>query len=124
MAHPTGFSASKLVSPVPKTNDEKCGICEKPGGEVFWATSLSHCAHSVCYAEIKDIEVDLMITIVTLFRNIWERNMAHVAAISAVRNELGGVSIKTFLDTKGAAKLKSIFDSAGLAAARSFYSRY
>jgi len=43
--------------------------------------------------------------------------MAHVRAIRALRKELGGVSIKTFLETNGAEKLKSIFDSSRIKAA-------
>jgi len=96
---------------------EGCGVCEKPGAEVFWFSPVSRCAHSVCYGTIKNIEAYLITRINTIFEGTGARNMAHVRAIGAVRKELGGVSIKTFLETNGAEKLKSIFDSSGLKAA-------
>ena len=102
---------------------EGCGVCEKSGADVFWFNPVSRCAHSVCFEEIKAIEADLIATIDSVFQKS-DRNMAHVAAIRAVRKELGGVSIKTFLDTNGAAKLKSIFDSVGVAAATTYSSKY
>ncbi len=96
---------------------EGCGICEKSGAEVFWRSSVSRCAHSVCYGTIKNIEANLVAKINTIFEDNDDRNMAHVRAVRAVRKELGGVSIKTYLETNGAEKLKSIFDSTGLKAA-------
>jgi len=103
---------------------EGCGVCEKPGADFFWFNPVSRCAHSVCFEEIKAIEADLIATIDSVFQEKRDRNMAHIAAISAVRKQLGGVSIKTFLDTNGAAKLKSIFDSVGVAAAKTYSSKY
>lgn len=96
---------------------EGCGVCENPGAEIFWFSPVSRCAHSVCYETIKNIESDLIAKIDTIFEDNRDRNMAHVRAIRAVQKELGGVSIKTFLETNGPDKLKSIFDSSGLKAA-------
>lgn len=96
---------------------EGCGICEKTGAEVFWFSPFSRGAHSVCYGTIKNIEADLIAKINAIFEDTGNRNMAHVRAIGAVKKELGGVSIKTFLEVNGAEKLKSIFDSSGLKAA-------
>lgn len=103
---------------------EGCGVCEKSGADVFWFNPVSRCAHSVCYGEIKTIEADLIATIDSVFKDTGARIMAHVAAIRAVRKELGGVSIKTFLETNGAERLKSIFDSVGVAAVRTYPSKY
>lgn len=105
-----------------KLQAEGCGVCEKSGGDVFWFSLGSHCAHSVCYSEIKAIEADLIATIGSIFKENGDRNMAHLAAIRAVKKELGSVSIKKFLEKNGAERLKSIFDSVGIAAARAYYS--
>lgn len=97
---------------------ERCGICEKGGAaERFWFTQASRCAHTVCYGKIEHIEVDLITKINAVFKGEGDRVWAHVRAIRAVKKELGGVSIKTYLETEGADKLKSIFDSVGIAAA-------
>lgn len=102
---------------------ERCGVCEKTGAEVFWFSPVSRCAHSVCYGTIKNIEADLIAKINTIFKDTGHRNVAHARAIRAVREELGGVSIKTFLETNGAEQLKSIFDSSGLKAILTFASK-
>lgn len=103
---------------------EGCGVCEKSGADVCWFSPISRCAHSVCYGEIKTIEADLITTINSVFEDNSDRNMAHVAATRAVRKELGGVSIKTFLDANGASRLKSIFDSVGVDAVKTYSSKY
>jgi hypothetical protein len=108
----------RLVAEIQRKYEvEGCGICEKPGAQVFWFSPTSLCAHSVCYGKIEHIEADLISKIHDFFETARDRNLAHVRAIRAVRKELGGVSMKTFLETHGAEKLKAIFDSSGAAAA-------
>lgn len=113
----TDQNRDELMEMVRGMAAERCGVCEKPGVEVFWFSPVSRCAHSVCYGIINKIEADLITKINTIFKDHGDRNMAHVRAIRAVRKELGGASIKTFLETNGAEKLKYIFDSSGLRAA-------
>lgn len=96
---------------------EGCGVCEQSGAEVFWFSPNSRCAHAVCYVTIEKIEADLIAKINALFVDSFTRNLAHIRAIKAVKKELGGVTIKKYLETNGPLKLKAIFDSAGLAAA-------
>ncbi len=100
-----------------KYDSEGCGICEEPGAEVFWFSHVSRGAHSVCYRTINNIEADLVAKINNIFQDTGDRNIAHARAIRAVSKELGGVSIKEFLNINGAEKLKSLFNFFGLKAA-------
>ncbi len=90
---------------------EECGICENIGAEIFWFSTTSTGAHSVCREKIRNIEAELIAKIKTLFDDNYDRNMAHVRAIKSIKEKLNGASIKTFLEIEGADKLKSIFDS-------------
>ncbi len=38
---------------------EGCGICGKPGGEIFWFSPTSRGAHTVCYEKIRPAEENL-----------------------------------------------------------------
>lgn len=118
-----------------KTGNKRsqCGICERSDlldGDVFWFGPVLNYAHSACYEEIKPTEADLIATIDSIFTNVHGRmdssgkNLAHMKAIWAVKNELGSVSIRNYLNTNGAEKLKEIFNSFGIAAAREYASKY
>ncbi|MCB1111712.1 MAG: hypothetical protein KDK72_03520 [Chlamydiia bacterium] len=39
---------------------ENCGVCGKPGVEVYWYSSMSRGAHTVCYGKIEEIQRDLI----------------------------------------------------------------
>lgn len=123
----TGLNAAGLTPVAGWENyrgSVECGGCEKPDADILWYTTYSNAAHSVCYEEIKDVEADLNATIDAVYKDNFDKNMAHVAAVRAVKQELGGVSIKTFLETNGADKLKAIFNSTGIAAAKAYSSKY
>lgn len=106
---------------------EGCGICEKfgdkAGGNVWWFSPFSRTAHAVCVEKIKPIEARVVALIDQAAKEKEDRAYAHMAAIGAVKKELGHVTIETYLDTHGAAKLKSIFDRAGEGAAFSYFFR-
>lgn len=34
--------------------NEKCGICEKDGAEILWASGFSNGAYLACYQKIED----------------------------------------------------------------------
>ncbi len=108
------FIQSRLEKMKPK---EQCGICEKPGAEVSWVNPISRSAHTVCHDAIQKVEPKLVRLINTVFQDTNDRNSAHVRAVQAVKKELGGVTLKTYLDTKGEEALKELFENAGIDAA-------
>lgn len=101
-----------------------CGVLsEKRGSERLHFQHERWGALRCRYSPFRD-KAPLIETINSIFEEHGDKNMAHVAAIRAVKKELGDVSIKTFLNDHGAEKLKSMFDSVGVEAARTYSSKY
>ncbi len=86
-----------------------CGVCEQPGATVVWYNHLSNYAHSECIEKIQEIEGILSRRLDTYFpnHNVY-RSSAHGAVIRAIKNEIGNISILTFLETEGSKKLKTL----------------
>ena len=101
---------------------EGCGICKKPGADVFWFNPHSRCAHKVCFDLIKNAEKDLYTNLSFFFKEKDDHgkgNMAHVAAVEGVEKEIrkeGIATIKEYIDKHGETRLKALFDGVGLQA--------
>ena len=98
--------------------NDKCGVCDKKEGDTFWYSPKSRIAHASCCAIIKPFEAKLVATINRVFHDACDRNEAHVKAIGEIKEKLGDVAIKTFLENEGVEKLQSLFDAAEMTFAK------
>jgi hypothetical protein len=123
----TDQNKAELVSMMTNMyNSEGCGICQKPGGEVFWFSPYSRCAHAKCFELIKTSESDLIKIIDGLFKNTedyGEKNSAHIKAIKAVRAACNSETIMSYLEKNGVDALTRLFNTVGAEAAKKYASK-
>jgi hypothetical protein len=99
---------------------EGCGVCEKPGAEVFWFSPFSRGAHASCVKLINGSERELVQRLEWAFYKPNDHlgfNTAHVLAVGAVRKETGSDSLLSFLEKHGSQALKKLFTTVGAKAA-------
>lgn len=104
-----------------------CGVCEKEGGEVFWFSPYSNCAHHRCFGIISSLDISLVDAIAKLFKDAVEpaeqdevrrfRYEARREALTAIREACRPDTILTFHEKYGGDALKTIFRTSGIPAA-------
>jgi hypothetical protein len=103
-----------MLDTLQRYDEEGCGICEKRGldeSAVLWFSDFSRCAHAECYRQLEPIEADLTAKTDMLFARARDANDAQIRANRVIKQQLGGASLKTFLETHGAEELKAIYNS-------------
>ena len=86
-----------------------CGICQKPGPEIFWFSHHSTSVHRNCYNLIKIAEDDSTKTIIESFhQQDWHK--IRLFLHNKVEEACGGNTILDFVTKNGKDALKKIYD--------------
>ncbi len=96
-------------------SSDPCGICKKPGDEIFWQSPFSRGVHLMCYNNIsKNIEESLQDKLIHKIRSYdLKDSSVHVELIRLVDKKMNGyTSMKHFHDVHGKNELEKLYMSA------------
>jgi hypothetical protein len=122
----TPISSDALGNPIASFKHKQrerglCGICQKPGAEVFWQDFESDGAHQQCYDLIRNCEIEIDQQIVQAFYDKRQyRAKAFMRVTNALKTALGKTSFKEFVDDNGCQALTDLYNTVGKEALKNY----
>ncbi len=107
------------------SNQLKCGICGKEGGDKLFPMPDTYLVHGECYELIGPARRRLAEITYKLFNNRNDsksRRDAHMRAVRAVQKGCAPEMFSSYVSTKGIEALTRLFDTVGMDAAKGFAS--